>query len=149
MVKGRVGEIKKEEKMAVLMWSLLSSFALILYTIHRHFLKKEKLNAKVCTDWHVAADNLIKYLDKCNSKLDNNLEYKVSNSLEEIDMINPLETITYKNLLREKHRTYIAYIERNNFLVRKEELIGLLKEIEGDEELSQKVMKLIFFTETP
>jgi hypothetical protein len=122
-------------------------YAVILLVIFYYIDKyKRKKDEKVMNDWYDAQDNMDQYIRGFYAKLENNLEGNISTSLEDIDVISHDETTAYKILLKEKHKTRIAYVERNHQALDKDELILLLKEIADDEALSDRAMRLIFLT---
>jgi hypothetical protein len=127
----------------LLYWTFLASCIVLVAMIHCFFLKKEKRSQRISKEWHDTDKAVTKYIADFHSKINSDLNHTISSSLEEIDMFNPYETGTYKKLLRKRNKAWIAYVERNHFLIDKGDLIVLLKEIKDDEVLSERVMRLI------
>ncbi len=134
--------------MTLAIWAGLLLFTAGMCLIHRYFLKKEKRNARIAKEWDYAADKVQQYILDFHARQDN-MNRKPGSSLEEIDMVDPYETATYRKLLRKKRKAWIAYVEINHYLVDKGDLIALLAEIADDKDLSRRVMNLICFIETP
>ncbi len=105
--------------------------------------KKGRIRRILADRLEDAEKEIDKYIAKFCSRLEDNLQYEISSSLEEIDMIDPYQTVTYKKLLKEKHKALVAYFETNKANIRKETLIALLSQID-DEDLTQRVLMLLF-----
>ncbi|HTH93355.1 MAG TPA: hypothetical protein VL576_02675 [Candidatus Paceibacterota bacterium] len=127
-------------------WSFLLIVFCIVWRLHRRSYKKEVLSLEASKRWNDAGEKVTQYVNDFSEKLNNDVMYKPSSSLEEIDMFDPYETVTYKNLAKQYHRAWISYLEVNRWLVHKDELIVFLGEIQDDEELTHRVLTLIFKT---